>query len=316
MQISVMLETQSGLNWDGWKYAVARADDWGLAGLYTSDHWCAPIPFNNDSLEMIVALTYLAANTKRVTFGPMVSPMTFRHPALLARQATMLNELSGGRMIIGVGAGWMEREHRMFGFDLGDVPTRMARFAEGVAVIHKLTHTDGLCNFDGKFFQLRDAFIKPRTMSTRIQVGGNGEKKTLRLAAQFAEQWNGVHLAPETFRERSALLDTYAREFGRDPKSIKRTHSVPFFFGKTHDELARRIAYVRTWNAEYAAIPHDDFVTHMRDKMNTIVGYPDEVIPQLRAHADAGVEEIVLQWFNPGEIEALDTFVQEILPRV
>ncbi len=311
-----MIETQSGLNWESWKYAVARADDWGLGGLYTSDHWCAPTTVDNDSLEMIVALTYLAANTKRVTFGPMVSPMTFRHPALLARQATMLNELSGGRMIIGVGAGWMDREHHMFGFDLGDVPTRMARFAEGVEVIHKLTHDDGLSNFNGKYFQLRDAFIKPRTMTTRLQVGGNGEKKTLRLAAQFAEQWNGVHLAPATFRERSARLDGYAREIGRDPKSIKRTHSVPFFFGKDQDELARRIAYVRTWNAEYDAMSHDALVTFMRDKMNTIVGDPDEVLQQLRAHADSGVEEIVLQWFNPREIEALDTFAQEIMPRV
>jgi alkanesulfonate monooxygenase SsuD/methylene tetrahydromethanopterin reductase-like flavin-dependent oxidoreductase (luciferase family) len=311
-----MLEVQSGLTWDKWQEVVARADDWGIQGLYTSDHWCSPSPPNNDALEMMVALTYLASHTRRVEFGPMVAPVTFRHPALLARQATMLNELSGGRMVLGVGAGWMNREHEMFGYALGDVPTRMARFAEGVEVIHKLTHSDGPSNFDGKFFQLRNAFIKPRTRAARIQVGGNGEKKTLKLAAQFAEQWNGVSLSPTKFKERSALLDDYAREFGRDPKSIKRTHSIPFFFGKDEQELARRMKYVRTWNADFAAMSHEELVNHLRDKSNMIIGFPEDVVQQLRAQMDAGVDEVVLQWFNPQDTAGLETFAQEILPRI
>src|SRR5688572_20866252 len=98
MQISIMLEGQAGLTWDTWKQVVAHADGWGVAGLYTSDHFTSPSPPNRNALEMVVAAGYAAAFTNRVQLGPMVAPLSFREPVMLTRQALMLNELSGGRM--------------------------------------------------------------------------------------------------------------------------------------------------------------------------------------------------------------------------
>jgi alkanesulfonate monooxygenase SsuD/methylene tetrahydromethanopterin reductase-like flavin-dependent oxidoreductase (luciferase family) len=132
MDISLMIEGQMGLTWPRWQRIIAEAEDLGFAGVFRSDHFINPNPPDSESLEMIVSLTYLASHTTRVHFGPLVAPLSFRNPMLLARQAAALDDLSGGRMILGLGAGWQEREHEAFGFELGDVPTRIRRLSEGL----------------------------------------------------------------------------------------------------------------------------------------------------------------------------------------
>lgn len=314
MQISVMLEGQAGLTWDIWREVVAHADGWGLAGLYTSDHFVSPNPPNTDALEMILAHSYTAAHTQRVTFGPIVAPVTFRDPALLARQAAALDVLSNGRMILGVGAGWMQREHDMFNYPLGDVATRMARFAEGLQVIHALLRSDMPVNFAGNYFTLRGAQVKPNNHATRIMVGGNGKERTLRLAAKYADVWNGVHLSPDEFQERSALLDTYLIAEGRDPAAVKRTLATGGSVGTTSAELNQSLAVLRSWEDEYKTLPVDDLAAQLRAN-HMVVGYPADVLAQFRAYADAGVQELVLQWFNPADVAGLYTLCDKILPQ-
>ena len=160
--ISIQIEGQNGLNWPYWKRFVKEIEDLGFAGLFRSDHFTNARPPDKDSLEMIVSLTYLADHTQRIHFGPLVAPVSFRHPTLLARQAAALDDLSGGRMILGVGAGWQDREHHLFGHNLGDVPTRMARMEEGLEVITRLLKSDEPVTYEGKFFQLRGALLLPR----------------------------------------------------------------------------------------------------------------------------------------------------------
>ena len=140
--VSLMIEGQNGLTWHHWKNLVAEVEDLGFAGMFRSDHFTNANPPDLDSLETIVSLTYLADHTRRIHFGQLVAPFSFRNPMLLARQAAALDDLSNGRMILGVGAGWQEREHRLFGFELGDVATRMARFEEGLAVVTRLLMCD------------------------------------------------------------------------------------------------------------------------------------------------------------------------------
>src|SRR5262245_16584656 len=114
--ISIMIEGQDGLTWPRWQRLVAEAEDLGFAGLFRSDHFTNAQPPDKGSLELIVALTYLADHSRRIDFGPLVAPLSFRNPTLLARQAAALDDLSGGRMILGLGAGWQEREHTLFGY--------------------------------------------------------------------------------------------------------------------------------------------------------------------------------------------------------
>ncbi len=140
--VSIMIEGQMGLTWARWQRLVAAVDGLGFAGLFRSDHFTNTRPPDEDSLETIVALTYLADHSRNVHFGPLVAPLSFRDPTMLARQAAALDDLSGGRMILGLGAGWQEREHSLFGHELGDIPTRMARLEEGLAVVTRLLRSD------------------------------------------------------------------------------------------------------------------------------------------------------------------------------
>ena len=278
--LSIMIEGQDGLTWPRWKRLVAEVESLGFTGLFRSDHFTNPEPPDKDSLEMIVSFSYLADRTQRIHFGPLVSPISFRNPMLLARQAAAIDDLSNGRMILGVGAGWQEREHTLFGFELGDIPTRMARLEEGLEVVTRLLHSDEPVTFEGKFFQLRGATLLPRPQRSggpQILIGGNGVKRTLPLAARYADIWNGVFLTPEKFRENNAILDGLLQKAGRKPADVKRTMMHSATFGS------------------------DTPLT------------PDALVQHIKAYEEAGVEELMLQWFGMDDIDGLRAFAENVL---
>ena len=128
LEIAIMIEGQNGLNWARWHEIARLVEDAGFVGLFRSDHFTNSNPPDLDSLELWTSLTWLACNTKRIEFGPLVTPFSFRHPAFTARMAVALDDLSGGRLTLGLGAGWQEREHHLFGFDLLDMNSRFDRF--------------------------------------------------------------------------------------------------------------------------------------------------------------------------------------------
>jgi F420-dependent oxidoreductase-like protein len=276
IDISIMIEGQNGLTWPLWKRIVAEVEDLGFAGLFRSDHFTNTRPPDKDSLEMIVSLVYLADHTQRIHFGQLVAPFSFRHPALLARQAAAIDDLSNGRSYLGLGAGWQEREHSHFGFDLGDMATRMSRFEEGVEVVTRLLNTDGQVNYNGQFYQLHDAILLPRPQrpgGPRIVIGGNGPKRTLPLAVRYADTWNATFLTPDEFRERNATLDHLLEQAGRSPHEIRRT-------------LMRSIDL--------------DGVS---------------IFDQLAAYEEAGVQELMLQWLELDDIDGLRAFAKKMLNR-
>ena len=133
--LSVTIEAQEGLTWPGWRRLVGEVERLGFAGLYRSDHFRTLRPPHRGALELVASLAYLADHTRRVRFGPLVAPLSFRDPVHLAHQAAALDDLSGGRMVLGVGAGWVASEHEMFGYALGDPATRLDRLGEGLAVL-------------------------------------------------------------------------------------------------------------------------------------------------------------------------------------
>jgi F420-dependent oxidoreductase-like protein len=303
-----MIEGQDGLTWPRWKRIASEVENGGFAGLFRSDHFTNSEPPDKDALEMIVALTYLAGSTSRIHFGPLVAPFSFRHPALLARQAAALDDLSGGRMILGVGAGWQDREHDLFGFDLGDIPARLARLEEGLEVVTRLLHDDGPVTFEGRFYQLRGATLLPRPQrpgGPRIAVGGNGPKRTLPLAARYADVWNGVYLGPDEFRARSAALDDLLRVAGRQPGEVRRTLMTGIFFGRDQPALERRLDQVRAERPEFGGKSNDQLITIMRSELHVIVGTPDMVAEQIAAYGRVGVEELMLQWLDQDDVEGL-----------
>jgi F420-dependent oxidoreductase-like protein len=315
--ISIQIEGQNGLTWPYWKSIVKEVEDLGFAGLFRSDHFTNARPPDKDSLEMIVSLAYLADHTRDIHFGPLVSPISFRHPTLLVRQAAALDDLSGGRMILGLGAGWQDREHRLFGHELGDVPTRMARFEEGLEVITRLLKSDEPVTYEGKFFQLREAQLLPRPQRPRrpeIMIGGNGPKRTLPLVVRFADIWNGNFLSPQAFLERSVTLDQSLRAAGRNPSKVKRTVMLSLSFGRDMAELERRLSWLRD-DPQYAGKSLDKIIEAL-SMDGTIVGTPDMIIEQINAYGKVGADELVLQWFDLDDIDGLRAFATSVLPRI
>jgi F420-dependent oxidoreductase-like protein len=307
VEISLMIEGQMGLTWPRWQRIVTTVERAGFAGLFRSDHFTNPAGPNEDALELIASLTWLAANTERIHFGPLVAPVSFRDPVMLTRQIAALSDLSDGRAILGLGAGWQEREHASFGYDLLDVPARIDRLGEGLDVAARLLRSDDPQSFDGRFFTLRDAVLLPRpAQHVPILVGCNGPKRTMRLAARYADIWNGGAAGPDAYREKSEHLDDLVRQEGRKPGEVKRTMMTGVYFGRSEAELEGRVERFRR-RPDLADRSPAEIVALLRDA-GPIVGGPDEVRAQLAAYADAGVEEIMLQWLDLDDTDGIEAF--------
>lgn len=304
MDIALMIEGQSGLTWPAWQGLAAAAEELGFAGLYRSDHFTDPEPPNSDALEAWVSMTWLASHTSRIDFGPMVSPVSFRDPVMMARQALAIDDLSGGRFQFGVGAGWQEREHAMFGYPLLDVPQRMARFREALEVMSLLLRGEGPASFSGSYYQLRDAELLPRPQrrgGPPIVIGGNGPKYTLPLAARYAQEWNGVYITAERFNTLQTQLDELLAEHGRARGDIRRTLMTGLVYGRDDAELKARLAQ-RGATAEQLA------------GQGVVAGTAGAIIEQLGRLQQVGVQRVMLQWFNWHDRGELESFATAILP--
>ena len=316
--ISIQIEGQDGLTWSRWKKLVGEVESLGFAGLYRSDHFTNGRPPDKASLEMIVSLTYLADHTQHISFGPLVAPFSFRDPMLLVRQAAALDDLSGGRMYLGLGAGWQEREHTLFGLELGDIPTRMARLEEGLEVVTRLLKSDDPVTFEGRFYQLRGAILLPRPQrpgGPRILLGGNGVKRTLPLVARYADAWNGNFLSPADFRERSTALDTMLRAAERKPTDVRRSLMLGLFFGHDLLEVDKALSW-RRGVSDLADKPLEAVIETIQAQGRALVGTSEHIVRQIEAYASAGVDELMLQWFDMDDIKGLRNFAESVLPRI
>ena len=321
LQFSVSIEGTHGLTWSLWRQLMNRVEELGFAGLYLTDHF----PHGQTEVELIVGLTYLATQTKRLHFSSLVSPLSIRDPRILVRQAIALHELSGGRMILGLGTGWTEQEHQRWGYELGSKATRVSRFEEGLQVITSLLRCEEPVTFSGRFFQLQGAQLPQRPASLPILIGGNGPQRVIPLVARYADIWNANNLSAATYKERSALLDDLLRQAGRRPSDVKRTAFLPVLCGRNENEIKQRLGGVYKSIPHLAALPLQEQLSQMEQiftpiferagaSYSAIVGTPDEAISRLRAYADAGAEELIIQWSDANDIEGLRLIAQEVMP--
>jgi F420-dependent oxidoreductase-like protein len=244
MDIAIMLEGQNGLNWPRWRKIARAVEDLGFTGLYRSDHFTNSTPPDQDALELWVSLTWLASHTKRIEFGSLVSPVSFRHPVHTARMAAAVDDLSGGRLTLGLGAGWQAREHQLFGFDLLDLKPRFERFEEALLVITSLLKGTTPLDFDGTYYHLQGAMLMPapaRPGGPHILIGGNGTQRTLVLASRYADEWNAIFLPPAEWTRLNARLEAMLEDQGRTPESVRRSMMTGLRFGRTAKELRDKL---------------------------------------------------------------------------
>ena len=315
--LSIMIEGQNGLTWPRWKRLVSEVERLGFAGLFRSDHFTNGRPPDLDSLEMVVSLTYLADHTERIHFGPLVAPFSFRDPRMLARQAAAMDDLSGGRSILGVGAGWQEREHTAFGYSLLDVPARMRRFEEGLEVVTRLLRSDEPVSYEGEYYQLRNAILLPRPQrpgGPPLLIGGSGMTRTLPLVARYATHWNAAFISPEEYRERSVRLDELLRAAGRSPEDVQRSVMMPLVFARTRDELEQRLASRRA-RPEFAGKSLDEVIAALHADGSAIVGTPEGVLSRIRDYQAAGAQEVMFQWLDLDDLDGLRALAETVLPQ-
>ncbi|MEL6150885.1 MAG: TIGR03560 family F420-dependent LLM class oxidoreductase [Chloroflexota bacterium] len=299
-QIGIMLEGQFGLNWEHLEKIATTVEASGYQCLFRSDHFS--IGADDDSLELWMSLNWLATNTERIEFGPLVTPITFRHPSNTVRYGAAVDDLSDGRLILGLGAGWNESEHTQWGLPFYDFPTRFNMLQEQLELTIKLLDNDGPVSYEGEHFSLKDAILLPRPQRrTPILIGGNGPKKTLPMVAEFADEWNAVFTDLATYRDRAALLDGYLEERGRKKTAVKRSLMTRVVYGKTDADVKAR--------AERAGEDLDE----LREK-DRIVGTPQEIVDKLGAFVDAGVERFMLQWLDMDDTDGMAAMARDILP--
>lgn len=301
MDIAIMIEGQDGLTWPRWQRIVAAVEALGFAGLYRSDHFTNAGPPDKDSLELWLSLTWLASHTTRIEFGPLVTPLSFRHPAFSARIASQLDDLSGGRLTLGVGAGWQEREHTAFGFELLPPAERLDRFQEGLELITRLLRSDAPVSFQGRYYTLHEAVLLPRPRrpgGPPLLIGGNGPRRTLPLAARYADEWNAVLITAARFAELNAHLDSLLAGQGRSASALRRSLMTGIVFGRDDAELQAKLA-----GRDPAAL---------RER-GLIVGAGAQVQEQLHALAQAGVQRVMLQWLALDDLDGLEALARAVL---
>lgn len=243
--IGLMVEGQMGLNWERWQRVLTMAETMGYQCVFRSDHFTNPAPPDRDSLELFTSLTYAATQTRRIELGSLVAPVTFRHPTMTIRQAAAIDDLSGGRLVLGLGAGWQRREHDNYGIPFGSFTSRFETFTDALEITRRLLTEDAPVTFAGKRLKVSDAVLLPRPRRRMpILIGGNGEKRTLPLAAKYADEWNGVFLDVASYKARNVLLDSLLEEAGRDPRAVKRSLMCPFAWAESSEGIARLEAYI------------------------------------------------------------------------
>jgi F420-dependent oxidoreductase-like protein len=307
MDIAIMIEGQNGLNWSRWQRLVYAIEELGFSGLYRSDHFTNANPPDKDSLECWVSLTWLASHTSRIEFGPLVTPFSFRHPTLTARMAAALDDLSGGRLTLGVGAGWQEREHHNYGWDLLDIPSRFARFEEGLQVISRLLNSDTPVDFQGRYYRLHQAIVLPRPIrpgGPPILVGGNGVQRTLPLAARYAQEWNAVYLTPDKLMALNTRLDELTEAAGRPPSTVRRSMMTGCVFGRDESDLKQKVA-ARTGGKRD--------VKQLREH-GVVAGTAPEIVQQLGRLAETGLHRIMLQWLDLDDLDGLEGLARAVVP--
>ena len=287
MDISLMIEGQDGVNWPRWQALARTVQAAGFTGLYRSDHFTNPDGPLQDALELWTSQTWLASHTERIVFGPVVSPVSFRDPVITAWTASAIDDLSGGRFRLGLGAGWQEREHTMFGYDLLDTDQRFVRFTEALEVVTGLLRSVAPFSFEGQYYTVRDAVLLPRPArpgGPTITIGGNGPLRTLPLAARFADDWNAVYAHPEKVAALNRTLDTMLDDLGRPRSAVRRSLMHRAVFGRTQAEAE-------------AKIPN----TEDRDRLlerGGVIGTGDAIREWIDGFAAVGVQEIMIQWVD------------------
>jgi F420-dependent oxidoreductase-like protein len=329
MRYALMTEPQQGMSYADQLAAAKRAEANGFDTFFRSDHFASfPGAVGQPTTDAWTVVAGLARETQRIGLGVLVSPVTFRHPGVLAKVITTADEMSGGRIEFGVGAGWNEDEHRQLGLPFPPIKERADLLEDQLAVLHGLWgEPDGWSHegitglrIDGALFRPRPVDVpgRPRTpiggARPRILVGGQGSPRSLRLAARWADEFNLSSSSPAKAAEIMLALDAACEAIGRDPASLARSTMAGVLVGRDVGEVqARERALLEAFGPDEMA----DGEAWLDERRNRwVFGTPDQARAQLARFAEVGLARIMLQDFLPWDLDMIDVMGDELVGRL
>ncbi len=305
MRYALMTEPQQGLSYTEILALARAAESAGLEAFFRSDHYGSfPGPADGATTDAWTTLAGLARDTATIRIGSLVSPVTFRIPGSFAKVVATVDEMSGGRVEVGMGAGWNEEEHLRLGIPFPPLGERYDRLEEALAIVHGLwTEPDGW-SYSGRHWQVRDALLRPRpTFSGRrhphLILGGDGRPRLARLVATWADEFNRQSATPDRLREAYGRVAAACLEVGRDPDTVVRSAMVGVLVAETEGELRDRIRQ----QAAVVGAGGDADAWLAERSGRWIIGTPDEAHQRIEALGAAGAQRIMLQDFLPRDLE-------------
>jgi F420-dependent oxidoreductase-like protein len=313
---NVMVEPQEGGTYQDLLELAQRAEALGFGGFFRSDHYHPMnVPPSSDATDAWAVLAGLARETRTIRFGSMVSPMTFRHPSEFAKIVATVDQMSGGRLDVGLGAGWYEKEHLAYGLPFPPPKERVDRLEESLEVCTRLWG-DGFASFEGKLFQLQQAPGHPKPVQRPhppIIIGGKGPRRVPRLAARFADEFNSFGGDSTVFTERKQRVEQACREIGRDPAQLRFSWTGPTIVGADERDLRRR-AHVRLdYNGQSDEV--DDWIANMRSN-GMLVGTVEQVADQIAALEQVGCSRWYFQFVPIDDHGMLELIANQLAPRL
>ena len=315
MRYALMIEAQQGLSYADLLAIAQRAEAAGFEAMFRSDHYESfPGPPGRPTTDAWTVLAGLARETTRIRLGVLVSPVTFRYPGALAKIVATVDGMSGGRVELGIGAGWNEDENRRHGFPFPPIGERADMLEEQLAIVHGLWEEPDGWSFTGRHYRVEDAIFYPKPVQrprVPILVGGSGTPRSLRLAARYADEFNVTSSDPAQVADKMGQLDAACRAIGRDPKTIRRSAMVGTMIAADPSRLAaRKQALLAELTPDEAA--EDWFTTR---EQRWIFGTPNQARAKVEQFAAAGVERLMLQDFLPRDLAMIDELGAELVGR-
>ena len=310
-----MIEGQEGVTWEQWVALARVCEARGFQGLFRSDHYLSfDRPDERGALDAWSTLAGLAAVTERIRLGTMVSPVTFRHPSVLAKSVATVDHISGGRVELAMGAGWFEREHEAFGFAFPSDGERMDVLTEQVEIVHRLwDRSEDAVTFEGAHYRLDAVRSLPFPLQEPhppLILGGGAGPRAAALAARWADEYDVVSVGPGEARSARARLSAACEAIGRDPRSLRMSLMTGVVVAADRSGLERRMAAVMDREGESGM-----WATRSNDGVPRIAGTVDEALQRLAEYAEAGVDRILMQHLVHEDLEMLELIGAEIVPR-
>jgi F420-dependent oxidoreductase-like protein len=312
MDVCLMIEGQEDVTWEDWVALAEACERNGVGTMFRSDHYLSVDDRRErGSLDAWGTITALGAVTETLRLGTMVSPATFRHPAVLAKAAVTADHVSGGRVEVGIGAGWWEVEHELYGFELPAVGPRMDALEEQLQVVRGHWRA-GPFDFAGEHYSARelDALPKPVQQPLPLILGGKGGRRSLRLAARYADEYNTVMSTAAEIAEVRARLDRACEAEGRDPATLPLSMMTGWLVGADRAELVDRASRLAEWKGK--GRDGEAFMAGLRE--STILGTVEEAVEQLRELEAAGLKRIMGQHLLHRDLDAVALMGRQIAP--